>query len=201
MGYTGGTTPDPTYQAIGDHTEALRVEFDPTRVSYEELVLKFWREHDPMPFAMAGYQYRSAVWYHTPHQQAVVAAVKARLDDGSPSATRGRTRHRLPLRRSIAPRSTTRTSSSSRPEGSACSETATDLSLDSQLPTDDGNQGKLAAAKSRGTLACLKEPNAGRESYDDGMCPWFCVLEHLTPVACVYDLDIFYCPLLLLRAS
>ena len=86
VGYTGGTTPDPTYQAIGDHTEALRVEFDPTRVSYEELVLKFWREHDPMPFAMAGYQYRSAVWYHTPYQEAVVAAVKARLDDGSPSA-------------------------------------------------------------------------------------------------------------------
>ena len=36
--------------------------------------------------AMAGYQYRSAVWYHTPYQEAVVAAVKARLDDGSPSA-------------------------------------------------------------------------------------------------------------------
>ena len=41
MGYTGGTTPDPTYQAIGDHTEALRVEFDPTLVSYEDLIRKF----------------------------------------------------------------------------------------------------------------------------------------------------------------
>ena len=79
VGYTGGSTPDPTYQAIGDHTEALRVEFDPTRVSYEELVLKFWREHDPMPFAMVGYQYQSAVWHHTPTQEAVIAAVKARL--------------------------------------------------------------------------------------------------------------------------
>jgi methionine-S-sulfoxide reductase len=87
VGYTGGSTPDPTYQAIGDHTEALRVEFDPTRVSYEELVDKFWREHDPMPFAMVGYQYQSAVWHHTPYQEAVVAAVKARLDDGSPSAS------------------------------------------------------------------------------------------------------------------
>ena len=86
VGYTGGSTPDPTYQAISDHTEALRVEFDPTRVSYEELVNKFWKEHDPMPFAMVGYQYQSAVWHHTPTQEAVIAAVKARLSDGSPSA-------------------------------------------------------------------------------------------------------------------
>mmetsp|Transcript_16502 Transcript_16502/g.33340 ORF Transcript_16502/g.33340 Transcript_16502/m.33340 type:complete len:105 (-) Transcript_16502:306-620(-) len=65
---------------MGDHTEALRVEFDPSVVSYEELLLKFWNEHDPMPFALTGYQYQSAVWYHTPTQAALIAAVKTRLD-------------------------------------------------------------------------------------------------------------------------
>ena len=87
VGYTGGSTPDPTYQAIGDHTEALRVQFDPTRVLYEDLLLKFWNEHDPMPFAFTGYQYQSAVWHHTETQAAMIVAVKTRLDGSTPSAT------------------------------------------------------------------------------------------------------------------
>lgn len=84
MGYTGGTTPDPTYQKIGDHTEALRVTFDPRIVSYEQILLKFWEEHDPMPFAFTGFQYRSALWHHTPTQEAVIKAVRKRLDGESP---------------------------------------------------------------------------------------------------------------------
>jgi len=84
VGYAGGSTANPTYQSIGDHTEAMRVEFDPRVVSYEELLLKFWQEHDPMPFAFTGYQYRSALWPHTPTQRAIVDAVKARLDGNSP---------------------------------------------------------------------------------------------------------------------
>ena len=87
MGYTGGTTPDPTYQAIGDHTEALRVEFDPTRVSYEDLIRKFWNEYDPMPFEFTGYQYRSAVWCHTPTQEAVVGAVRGQLNSRKTAPT------------------------------------------------------------------------------------------------------------------
>ena len=46
----------PTYLAIGDHTEALRVEFDPSLVSFEQLVHKFWQEHEPMAFAFTGFQ-------------------------------------------------------------------------------------------------------------------------------------------------
>ena len=47
VGYTGGTTADPTYRRLGDHTEAVEVEFDPRRLGYRDLVEVFWEEHDP----------------------------------------------------------------------------------------------------------------------------------------------------------
>ena len=46
MGYTGGTTADPTYQAIGDHTEALRITYDPQEIDEESLVR---RSNSPPP--------------------------------------------------------------------------------------------------------------------------------------------------------
>jgi len=85
VGYTGGTTASPTYESIGDHTEALRVVYDPSQVTYDELLAKFWREHDPMPMEFTGYQYRSAVFYHDGSQ---LAAAERRLGGGSsPFAT------------------------------------------------------------------------------------------------------------------
>ena len=67
MGYTGGTTVDPTYHAIGDHTEALQIDFDPQISSYEALLEKIWAGHDPTR-ARASTQYRSAVWCHSERQ-------------------------------------------------------------------------------------------------------------------------------------
>ena len=62
MGYTGGTLPNPTYEHLGDHTEALQIDFDPRRISYAELMKLFWEEHDPSerPYSR---QYMSAVFY------------------------------------------------------------------------------------------------------------------------------------------
>ena len=65
VGYCGGTTPSPTYDAIGDHTEALRVTFDPSRVDEQTLLREFWQEHKPMPQTMTGTQYRSALFFHS----------------------------------------------------------------------------------------------------------------------------------------
>jgi len=70
--------------SIGDHTEALRVKFDPSVVSYDAILRKFWSEHQPMPFAMTGHQYKSAVYCHNAAQREAVARVKAELSGGSP---------------------------------------------------------------------------------------------------------------------
>lgn len=61
VGYSGGVTKDPTYRNIMDHTEALLVEFDPTKISYEDLVLSWTQMHNPVYKGKT--QYRSAVWY------------------------------------------------------------------------------------------------------------------------------------------
>ena len=60
-GYTGGTSANPTYHNIGDHSEAVRVDFDPHTISYEELLEKFWKLHEPT----AEYEpkFRSAIFY------------------------------------------------------------------------------------------------------------------------------------------
>lgn len=47
VGYAGGATEGPTYRAMGDHTESIRIEFDPETVSYEELLEVFWDSHSP----------------------------------------------------------------------------------------------------------------------------------------------------------
>ena len=87
VGYSGGTTPDPTYREVCSgrtgHAEAVRVEYDPDRVSYEQLLDLFWDMHDPTtPNRQGpdvGTQYRSVIFFHTPEQEAAARASKERL--------------------------------------------------------------------------------------------------------------------------
>ena len=87
VGYTGGHTQNPTYEQVCAHTtghaEAVRVEFDPAQVSYDQLLEVFWNNHDPTTRNRqgpdVGSQYRSAVFYHTPEQRAAAEAMKQRL--------------------------------------------------------------------------------------------------------------------------
>ena len=84
-GYTGGTVKDPTYAQVcaGDtgHAEALRIEFDPQKTSYENLLAVFWKAHDPTTLnrqgADVGTQYRSAIFTHS---EAQAAAARASLE-------------------------------------------------------------------------------------------------------------------------
>jgi methionine-S-sulfoxide reductase len=68
VGYTGGSTPDPTYHDLGDHTETLQLDYDPAQVSYEDLLRVYWQTHNGCAFP-GDRQYMSAVFYHNEEQK------------------------------------------------------------------------------------------------------------------------------------
>jgi peptide-methionine (S)-S-oxide reductase len=86
VGYMGGTLERPTYEAVctdrTGHAEVVEVEYDPARVSYDQLLDVFWDNHDPTTLNRqgpdVGMQYRSAIFFHTPEQQAAAQASKER---------------------------------------------------------------------------------------------------------------------------
>ncbi|TAL57980.1 MAG: peptide-methionine (S)-S-oxide reductase [Nanoarchaeota archaeon] len=77
VGYTGGHTKNPTYKDVCSdrtgHAEAVQVTFDPSEVSYEDLLNVFWDNHDPTQYHRqgpdVGSQYRSVIFYHSPKQK------------------------------------------------------------------------------------------------------------------------------------
>jgi peptide-methionine (S)-S-oxide reductase len=80
VGYTGGVKRSPSYRDLGDHTEALQVDFDPGQLSYEEVVGLFWQSHNPVA-APRGRQYMSAIWYGSESQRDVVDATRHELQE------------------------------------------------------------------------------------------------------------------------
>ena len=88
VGYSGGRTTNPTYKDVctdgTGHAEVVQVEYDPSRVSYEDLLKVFWECHDPTQLNRQGpdfgAQYRSAIFFHTPAQQAAAIASKEGLE-------------------------------------------------------------------------------------------------------------------------
>ena len=106
VGYTGGRVERPTYEQVCSgttgHAEAIRVEYDPSKVSYEQLLDVFWDCHDPTTLNRQGpdigTQYRSAIFFHTPEQEAAAIASKEKLQASG--------RYREPVVTEITPAST-----------------------------------------------------------------------------------------------
>lgn len=76
VGYAGGTTPDPTYRAIGDHAETVQVIFDPGIITCEDLLMELFKAHDPFSPSYSR-QYASIIFVHDENQkQAAQSAVR-----------------------------------------------------------------------------------------------------------------------------
>lgn len=79
MGYAGGTTPNPDYGHIGDHTETVQVDYDTKRISYKDLLAIFWKSHNPTSRTWLR-QYRNAVFYQDDDQRRQALESKAELE-------------------------------------------------------------------------------------------------------------------------
>lgn len=87
-GYSGGRRDNPTYKEVctdqTGHAEVVQVTFDPAKVSYEQLLEVFWKVHDPTQVNRQGpdfgKQYRTAIFFHTPEQQAMALKSKQALE-------------------------------------------------------------------------------------------------------------------------
>ncbi len=84
VGYTGGTTQHPTYHSLGNHTEAIQIDYDPDIISYRELLTIFWESHNPERKAWS-IQYRAAIFTHDDHQrsEAKISLEQIRREKGT----------------------------------------------------------------------------------------------------------------------
>jgi peptide-methionine (S)-S-oxide reductase len=106
VGYEGGKKLNPTYEDVCSHTtghaEVVRVEFDPAKVTYDQLLEVFWANHDPTQVNRQGPdfgdQYRTVIFYHSPEQKAAAEASKAKLEASG--------KHRKPIATQIVPTET-----------------------------------------------------------------------------------------------
>ncbi len=106
VGYEGGNLDNPTYRDVcsgrTNHAEVVEIDFDPSKVSFEQLARFFFELHDPTQVNRQGpdfgTQYRSAIFFHSPEQQATAQSLKSELDASG--------QFRKPIATEIAPAQT-----------------------------------------------------------------------------------------------
>ena len=79
VGYTGGRKKFPTYDSLGNHTEALQIDFEPTQISFADIVDIFWKTHDPR-CGIRSSQYMTAIWFHDDTQRDIINAAKESIE-------------------------------------------------------------------------------------------------------------------------
>ncbi|HLN54092.1 MAG TPA: peptide-methionine (S)-S-oxide reductase MsrA [Lentimicrobium sp.] len=88
-GYSGGNRPNPTYEQVSSgatgHAEVSQIEYDPSIITFDELLEVFWKSHDPTTLnrqgADVGTQYRSAIFYHNQKQKEIAEQYKKKLNE------------------------------------------------------------------------------------------------------------------------
>jgi methionine-S-sulfoxide reductase len=78
VGYSGGASPNPTYRSLGDHTESVQIDFDPAKISYEQLLDVFWSGHDPSGRSWSK-QYRNVIFYHDDRQKELAEKTREKV--------------------------------------------------------------------------------------------------------------------------
>ena len=75
VGYAGGRKENPTYHALGGHTETVQIDYDPAKISYRELLDIFWKNHMP-EYQSWSQQYKSVIFYHNEEQKQLASETK-----------------------------------------------------------------------------------------------------------------------------
>jgi peptide-methionine (S)-S-oxide reductase len=87
-GYSGGNVANPTYEQVSSgrtgHAEVVQITFDPSQISFDDVLKVFWQTHDPTTLNQqgndVGTQYRSAIFYHNDEQHRIAEQYKKQLD-------------------------------------------------------------------------------------------------------------------------
>jgi peptide-methionine (S)-S-oxide reductase len=79
VGYAGGTKKNPTYHSLGNHAETVQIDYDPSEISYRELLQVFWTGHDPT-YQSWSRQYASIIFAHDSEQQRLSVESKSQAE-------------------------------------------------------------------------------------------------------------------------
>jgi len=82
VGYAGGTKKNPSYRALGDHTETVQIDYDPSKIDYQELLNAFWKGHDPT-YRSWSRQYASIIFVHNDEQRLLAAESRTHIEKES----------------------------------------------------------------------------------------------------------------------
>jgi peptide-methionine (S)-S-oxide reductase len=135
---------NPTYHSLGDHSESVEIDYDPTVVSYADLLKIFWEGHDPGARFWST-QYKAAVFYHNDEQKRLAEETRQRIEAA----------RKIKVRTEILPSSTFYVAEAYHQKYSLRGQTEIMKEFRAIYPSDEGLMNSTAAARVNGYLAGL----------------------------------------------